>query len=127
MLIGAYAVVTGIVTAFGRVGFGIQQALDSRYTVFSLFFYLAFVGGSFALYCAHIRNGSRVGRACFLGNATWLLALAALCWMGCYKKNLVLLHLHREFRVQTLLRHWNGWRWSRTIRTSRSFSHKWMR
>jgi hypothetical protein len=101
-LIGAYAVVSGIVIAFGRVGFGIHQALDSRYTVFSLFFYLAFVGGSFALYCLRIRNGSRVGRACFLRNAMWLLALAALCWIGCYKKNLVLLHLHREYRVQLI-------------------------
>ena len=102
VLMGAYAVVTGIVTAFGRLGFGIQQALDSRYTVFSLFFYLAFVGGSFAFYCAHIRNGSRARRASFLTHTAGLCALAALCWIWCYQKNLVLLRLHRESRVKLI-------------------------
>ena len=102
VLMGAYAVVTGIVTAFGRLGFGIQQALDSRYTVFSLFFYLAFVGGSFALYCAHIRNGSPGRRACFLTHAAWLFALGALCWIWCYQKNLPLLHLQRESRMKLI-------------------------
>jgi hypothetical protein len=101
-LIGVYAVVTGIITAFGRLAFGIQQALDSRYTVFSLFFYLALVGGSFALYCARIRNGSRAGRACFVTNAAGLIALGALCWMGSYQKQVALLPLHREYRVKLL-------------------------
>jgi hypothetical protein len=102
VLVGVYAVITGIVTAFGRVGFGTQQALDSRYTVFSLFLYLAFVGGSFALYCARIRNGGQAERACFLTNAAWSLALAALCWMASYQKNVALLHLHREYRVKLI-------------------------
>jgi hypothetical protein len=102
VLIGVYAVITGIVTAFGRVGFGIYQALDSRYTVFSLFLYLAFVGGSFALYCERVRNGGQAGRACFLTNAAWLFSFAALCWIGSYQKNVVLLHLHREYRVKLI-------------------------
>jgi len=99
MLIGSYAVVTSVVTAFGRVGFGVQQALDSRYTVFSLFYYLAFAGGSFALYCTHIRNSS-AGRACSLSNAAWLSVLAAFCWIGCYQKHVALLRVHREYRVK---------------------------
>lgn len=102
VLIGAYAGITGIVTAFGRVGFGVQQALDSRYSVFSLFFYLALAGGTYALYFARIRNGDRTQRACFLTNAAWLCALAAFCWMGCYPKNVALLHLHREYRLRLL-------------------------
>ena len=103
MLIGTYAVVSGIVTAFGRVSFGIQQALDIRYTAFSLFFYLSLAGISFALYCAlwgGMRNGSPAGRACFLTNAAWLFALAALCWTACYQKNVGLLPGHREQRVR---------------------------
>src|SRR5438874_586434 len=79
-LIGAYAVVTGTVTALGRVSFGVQQATDIRYTIHSLFFCLALVGGGFAYYCARIRNGRPAGRACFLTNVAWLLALAVLCW-----------------------------------------------
>ena len=38
LLIGAYACATGAITAVGRLGFGVQQALDTRYAVFSLFF-----------------------------------------------------------------------------------------
>jgi hypothetical protein len=101
-LIAAYSVATGIVTAFGRVSFGVQQATESRYTVFSLFFYLALVGGTFAFYFARIQKGSPAGRACFLTNAAWLCALAAFCWVGCYQKNLPLLSLHREHRVKLL-------------------------
>lgn len=100
-LIGIYAVVTAVITAFGRLSFGVHQALDSRYTAFSLFFYLALVGGSFALYCARIRN-SRVGRAWFLTHATGLAIIAAVCWMGCYQKGVALLPHHRAYRVKLL-------------------------
>jgi hypothetical protein len=100
-LIGAYAVVTGTVTASGRVNLGVLQATDIRYTIHSLFFYLALVGGGFAYYCARIRNGSPAGRACFLTNAAWLLALTVLCWTASYQKNVALLPLHREQRVRT--------------------------
>jgi hypothetical protein len=102
LLIGTYAVVTGIVTAFGRLGFGVQQALDGRYKVFSLFFYLALVGGGFAIYCTHIQTRSRARRAFFLVPATSLIALAGICWIWCYQKNLVLLQHHRELRVNLI-------------------------
>jgi hypothetical protein len=100
-LIGIYAVLTAVITAFGRLGFGVQQALDSRYTAFSLFFYLALVGGSFALYCAHIRKGP-TARACFLTHAAGLAIIAAVCWMACYQKGVALLPHHREYRVKLL-------------------------
>jgi hypothetical protein len=101
LLIGSYAVVTGIITAFGRLGFGVQQALDSRYTAFSLFFYLALIGGSFALYCARIRNNP-AGRNRFLISAAGLAIAAALSWMACYQKGVALLPHHREYRVKLL-------------------------
>jgi hypothetical protein len=100
-LIGIYAVATAVITAFGRLSFGVNQALESRYTAFSLFFYLALVGGSFALYCARIRN-SPWGRACFLTHAAGLAIIAAVCWMGCYQKGVALLPHHREYRVKLL-------------------------
>jgi hypothetical protein len=100
-LIGIYAVVTAVITAFGRLGFGIRQALDSRYTAFSLFFYLALVGGSFALYCARIRK-SPAGRACLLTLAACSVAFAAVAWIGCYQKGVAQLPHHREYRVKLL-------------------------
>ena len=46
-----YAFSSGLITASGRVGFGVRQALSNRYTTFSLFVYLGLVGTTFALYC----------------------------------------------------------------------------
>lgn len=42
--IAAYALITAAITALGRVGFGIGQALSGRYVVFSTPFYIAIVG-----------------------------------------------------------------------------------
>ena len=50
-LISVYALSSGLITAFGRVGFGVEQALSSRYAIFSLFIYLGLLGTTFALYC----------------------------------------------------------------------------
>jgi hypothetical protein len=36
-VIGGYTVISAIITTLGRVGFGIEQALTSRYTTFSLY------------------------------------------------------------------------------------------
>ncbi len=103
LLIAAYALGTGIITALGRIGFGVQQALDNRYTVFSLFFYLALVGGTFALYCARVRRGGQGVRACFLTNIGYLLGFTALCWTACYPKNFVSLRNHRHHQLQLRL------------------------
>lgn len=35
MIIGSYALVSGLITTAGRVGFGVEQAMASRYTTFS--------------------------------------------------------------------------------------------
>ena len=42
-LISVYALSSGLITAIGRVGFGVEQALSNRYAVFSLFIYLGLV------------------------------------------------------------------------------------
>ncbi|PYJ07884.1 MAG: hypothetical protein DMF06_14375 [Verrucomicrobia bacterium] len=101
VLIGTYAVLTGSITAFGRLNFGVQQALESRYTVFSLFFYLALVGGSFSLYCAHMRE-SPTARRRVLTLAACSVAFAAVGWIGCYQKGVAQLPHHREYRVKLL-------------------------
>jgi hypothetical protein len=103
LLIGAYAILTGIITAVGRLRFGVQQALESRYAVFSLFFYLAFVGSIFALYCTRIRTLGQSGRVFFLTNAAWIIAVAMICWIACYQTNSRLSRINSYHRV-TLIR-----------------------
>jgi hypothetical protein len=42
--LGSYVLISGLVTASGRVGFGVGAALDVRYTAFTVFFYIAIIG-----------------------------------------------------------------------------------
>ena len=44
IVLGSYATLNGLLAAVARIGFGIHQALDSRYTSFSLYLSLAAVG-----------------------------------------------------------------------------------
>lgn len=37
LMIGAYTIISGLITTIGRVGFGIEQSLSSRYTTFSVY------------------------------------------------------------------------------------------
>ena len=60
LLLGAFACATVTITALGRLGFGVEQALDNRYLAFSRFFYIALFGLYFAIYCARVRTASAV-------------------------------------------------------------------
>ena len=102
LLIGAYACATGAITAIGRLGFGMQQALDARYVAFSLFFYIALFGLYFAIYCSRVRSGSPVVRASFLTSAVWTITLFALLWGASYKTNLRVLAENHKYRVHLL-------------------------
>ncbi|MGD1716973.1 hypothetical protein [Dapis sp. BLCC M172] len=43
LIIGIYAIISGSVTAVGRVGFGVGQALAPRYTAFSLYLMISLI------------------------------------------------------------------------------------
>ncbi len=43
LIIGVYAIISGAVTAIGRVGFGVGQALAPRYTAFSLYLMVSLI------------------------------------------------------------------------------------
>ena len=43
IMLGTYAVISALVTSFGRVGFGIEQALSSRYTTFSTYIIISII------------------------------------------------------------------------------------
>ena len=43
VMIGLYTVITALITTVGRVGFGIEQSLSSKYTTFSLFLIISVI------------------------------------------------------------------------------------
>jgi hypothetical protein len=82
LLIGLYALTSSVITAMGRVGFGLEQALSSRYATFSLFIYLALVGTIFALYCYYKDNEIVRARRWTLVGAGVVIALALPAGLG---------------------------------------------
>ncbi|MBA3439608.1 MAG: hypothetical protein H0T92_07045 [Pyrinomonadaceae bacterium] len=43
VMIGAYSVLTGMMVTYGRLGFGVEQSLSSRYTTFSIYLIVSLV------------------------------------------------------------------------------------
>ncbi|NEP85230.1 MAG: hypothetical protein F6K39_48385, partial [Okeania sp. SIO3B3] len=43
IMLGSYTVISALVTSFGRVGFGIEQSLSSRYTTFSIYIIISII------------------------------------------------------------------------------------
>ena len=84
LLLSIYALSSGLITAIGRVGFGVQQALSNRYAVFSLSLYLGLVGTTFALYCYEQNQGVAWRRRVIIAFAIALIVLAAPAWGFCF-------------------------------------------
>ncbi len=84
-LITAYALTSGLITASGRVGFGVQQALSNRYAIFSLFVYLGLVGTTFALFCYDQDRAVARRRRWIIGVAIAVIALAVPAWAFCFR------------------------------------------
>jgi hypothetical protein len=102
LLLGAYACASGAITALGRLGFGLEQALSDRYAAFTVSFYVALVGLYFAIFNARVRLLSPSARTFFLTTAGWLSALTLFCWGLSLDKHLGLLAAHHESRVRCL-------------------------
>ena len=43
VMIGSYSIVSALITSFGRVGFGVENAFTSRYTTFSIYLIVAII------------------------------------------------------------------------------------
>jgi len=82
-LISAYGLSSGVITAMGRVGFGVEQALSTRYAVFSLFIYLGLVGTTFALYCYDQDRIGAYRRRWIVIVSIAVIALSAPAWSFC--------------------------------------------
>lgn len=75
LILGSYVLISGLVTAAGRVGFGLTAAPSVRYTVFTVFFYIAVLG----LFCSIYQDARRsiYKRPVMMGSAALLLVLWA--------------------------------------------------
>ena len=82
LVIGSYATLTALITALGRVELGVGQALDSRYRLHSLFFYLALVAFLAAIYSSFFHERCARRRRLFLATCSALAAVAFLFWMA---------------------------------------------
>ena len=80
LLLGTYALTSSVITAIGRLGFGIEQALSNRYATLSLFSYLGLVGITFALYCYYKDKAIVRGRRWIMAGTILAIALASLAW-----------------------------------------------
>lgn len=99
---GAYACGSGAITALGRVGFGVEQALEVRYTVFTLFFYLSVVGLAWAIYQARFRISRPAVRASAQTNAVWFAAILLLLWSLTFAPNLAAVTTGKQYRRHLL-------------------------
>jgi hypothetical protein len=82
--LGAFAVLNAILAAITRIGFGINQALDSRYTTFSLFLSLSVIGMFVVIATTHLHPemNQRVLSFRWLGIAWLLTACPTLFLIG---------------------------------------------
>jgi hypothetical protein len=111
LLLGAFACGTAAITALGRLGFGVEQALDNRYVAFSRYFYIAFLGLCFAICAVRIRRAPPVPRAFLFTNVGWGVALFAVLWVNSFHKFAGFPAEHRKSRSHLL----QALRWSNAI------------
>lgn len=96
-VLGAYACATALITAAGRIAFGVGEALGTRYRAFSLSFYLALLALLFALYCAGFCYTAVQRRWLFQVGGSVAAATALIAWGARYPKQLRHRQLvHRE-------------------------------
>lgn len=84
ILIALYTAMTAVVTAAGRIGFGVEQALERRYRTFSLFFFLALIAFLSGLYCSWFRAATVARRRLFLTSCSLLGVVSLVGWIASY-------------------------------------------
>jgi hypothetical protein len=72
--IGAYALTNAALAAVTRIGFGVNQGLDSRYTTFSLYLSISVIG-MFAVVASGIQSDPNVDSALSI-HLKWLMAVS---------------------------------------------------
>jgi hypothetical protein len=77
LVLGAYTLISGAITAFGRLRFGFEIAADNRYAVFTVMLYIAVAGLAFTVY-EQLRGNRLVRRGGLFLSATAAVVLLSL-------------------------------------------------
>jgi hypothetical protein len=77
LALGTYTVISGAITAFGRLRFGLETATDNRYAVFTVMLYIAVAGLAFTVY-EQLRGNSSVRRGGLILGAIAAMVLVSL-------------------------------------------------
>jgi hypothetical protein len=80
--IGAYALTNAALAAVTRIGFGVNQGLDSRYTTFSLYISISVIG-MFAVVATKIQSEAKVDSAVTI-HLKWLTAVSLTVLLGAH-------------------------------------------
>lgn len=87
-VLGTYALATAFITAAGRIGYGVEEALGIRYRAYSLSFYLALLALLFALYYACVCHTAVRHRWIFHVGISVAAAAALMAWVVRYPSEL---------------------------------------
>ncbi|MEY2507687.1 MAG: hypothetical protein QOH01_2016 [Verrucomicrobiota bacterium] len=96
LVLGAYTLVSGAVTARARLGFGLTMAGDARYTVFTVMLVIATIGLAFTVYenLGDRRRLKTAGR--FIGAVAGIALL--VLWTSAFKAERRILKKFTEYR-----------------------------
>ena len=109
LVLGSYTVISGCVTAMGRLGFDYSMAGDVRYTAFSAFLYIAVLGLGFSVY-TQAKARPLTARIALSAAVVSLVVIFAF-WAITFKKERRLLRILTPAREHSLL----VLRWSEAI------------
>jgi hypothetical protein len=102
VVIAAYALLSGAITASGRMHFGIHSATASRYAVVVVFFYIGLTGLAASLYEVRITAGHQTGsRLVFASGLTMGLFTAG--WLSSFTTQFAHVGVVREERKDLAL------------------------
>jgi hypothetical protein len=109
LVLGSYTVISGCITAMGRLGFDYSMAGDVRYTAFSGFLYIAVLGLGFSVYTQ--AKARPLAARIALPAAIISLVVILSFWVITFKKERRLLRILTPARKHSLL----VLRWSEAI------------
>jgi len=102
LVLGAYGLISGAVTAAGRLGFGPNAAIEQRYGSITAFCYIAVAGLALSIYSKLSTQKKMLSRAAIFctGAAAGILAIA---WFNSFNRQLIVLKEIREERKRLAL------------------------
>lgn len=102
LVLGAYGLISGAVTAAGRLGFGPNAAIAPRYSPITVFCYIAVAGLALSIYSKLSTQKKTLSRAAifYTGAAAGILAIT---WLNAFNRQLIVLKETREERKRLAL------------------------